>query len=78
MRGLRLAEARRRLQRASPPSTANADFPLEIIVFCATRWGDLDAVHPVVERINSDGLTIVQEGTTVSERSVQAEWFGAS
>ena len=31
---------------------------------------------PVVERINRDGLTILQEGTTVSDRSVAAEQFG--
>jgi len=30
----------------------------------------------VVERINSDGLTIYQEGTTVSERSVLPDQFG--
>jgi uncharacterized protein len=31
---------------------------------------------PVVERINADGLTLYQEGTTVSERSVAADQFG--
>jgi uncharacterized protein len=31
---------------------------------------------PVVERINEDGLTLYQEGTTVSERSVLPEQFG--
>ncbi|MCU0489329.1 MAG: SPASM domain-containing protein, partial [Anaerolineales bacterium] len=31
---------------------------------------------PVVERINSDGLTIYQEGNTVSDRSVAPEQFG--
>ena len=31
---------------------------------------------PVVERINADGLTLYQEGTTVSERSVLPEQLG--
>ncbi len=56
---------------------ANADFPLEVYRFLrdevGTTWMQF---IPVVERINSDGLTLLQEGTTVSERSVQAEQFG--
>ena len=31
---------------------------------------------PVVERINADGRTLYQEGTTVSDRSVLPEQFG--
>ena len=31
---------------------------------------------PVVERINDDGLTLYQEGSQVSDRSVGAEQFG--
>ncbi len=31
---------------------------------------------PVVERINADGLTLYQEGTTVSDRSVLPDQFG--
>ncbi len=55
----------------------NADYPLEVYHFLrdevGTTWMQF---IPVVERINSDGLTLFQEGTTVSDRSVQAEQFG--
>ncbi len=55
----------------------NGDHPLEVYRFlrdeAATTWMQF---IPVVERINSDGLTIYQEGTAVSERSVLPEQFG--
>ncbi len=55
----------------------NADYPLEVYRFLrdevGTTWMQF---IPVVERINADGLTLYQEGTIVSERSVQAEQFG--
>jgi uncharacterized protein len=55
----------------------NADYPLEVYRFLrdevGTTWMQL---IPVVERINADGLTLYQEGTTVSERSVLPEQFG--
>jgi len=55
----------------------NGDHPLEVYRFlrdeAGTTWMQF---IPVVERINSDGLTIYQEGTTVSDRSVLPEQFG--
>ncbi len=78
MRGLRL------LQRhgveynvLTTVNAANADYPLEVYRFlrdeAGTTWMQL---IPVVERINDDGRTLYQEGTSVSERSVGAEQFG--
>ena len=55
----------------------NADYPLEVYRFLrdevGTTWMQF---IPVVERINSDGLTLHQEGDQVSDRSVGAEQFG--
>ncbi len=55
----------------------NADYPLEIYRFLrdevGTEWIQL---IPIVERLDSDGLALRQEGTEVSERSVQPEQFG--
>jgi uncharacterized protein len=55
----------------------NADYPLEVYRFLRDEVGaDWMQFIPVVERINADGLTLYQEGTTVSERSVLPEQFG--
>ncbi len=55
----------------------NGDHPLEVYRFLRDEVGaDWMQFIPVVERINSDGLTIYQEGTTVSDRSVLPEQFG--
>ncbi|MCP3855760.1 MAG: anaerobic sulfatase maturase [Actinomycetia bacterium] len=55
----------------------NADYPLEVYRFLrdevGTEWIQL---IPIVERLDSDGLALRQEGTEVSERSVQPEQFG--
>ena len=55
----------------------NADFPLEVYRFfrdeVETEWMQF---IPVVERINEDGHTLYQQGTTVSERSVRPDQFG--
>ena len=55
----------------------NADYPLEVYQFLRdevkTDWMQF---IPVVERINEDGLTLYQQGATVSDRSVQPEQFG--
>jgi uncharacterized protein len=55
----------------------NADYPLEVYRFLrdevGTTWMQF---IPVVERINADGLTLYQQGTTVSERSVLPDQFG--
>jgi uncharacterized protein len=55
----------------------NGDFPLEVYRFLRDELGaDWIQFIPVVERINSDGRTVYQEGNTVSERSVLPEQFG--
>ena len=78
MRGLRLLQKHGvEYNLLTTVNRVNADYPLEVYRFlrdeAATTWMQF---IPVVERINADGLTIYQEGTTVSERSVQAEQFG--
>lgn len=55
----------------------NGDYPLEVYRFLRDEIGaDWMQFIPVVERINSDGLTLYQEGSTVSDRSVLPEQFG--
>jgi len=55
----------------------NGDQPLEVYRFLRDEAGtDWMQFIPVVERINADGRTLYQEGTTVSERSVRPEQFG--
>ena len=55
----------------------NGDYPLEVYRFLRDEAGtDWMQFIPVVERINADGRTLYQEGTTVSERSVLPEQFG--
>ena len=56
---------------------ANADQPREVYRFFRD---ELEAAFiqfiPIVERINPDGSTLVQEGNTVTDRSVKAEQYG--
>ena len=55
----------------------NGDYPLEVYHFLRDEVGaDWIQFIPVVERINSDGQTLYQEGDTVSDRSVLPEQFG--
>jgi uncharacterized protein len=55
----------------------NGDYPLEVYRFIRDEIGaDWMQFIPVVERINENGLTLYQEGTTVSDRSVLPEQFG--
>jgi uncharacterized protein len=56
----------------------NGDHPLEVYRFLRDE-ADASWMQfiPVVERINSDGRTLLQEGSTVTERSVLPEQFGA-
>jgi uncharacterized protein len=55
----------------------NADHPLEVYRFLRdevkTTWIQF---IPVIERVNQDGRTLYQDGTTVSENSVLPEQFG--
>jgi uncharacterized protein len=59
-------------------NAANAGYPLEVYRFFRD---ELDAKWiqfiPIVERINSDGSTMLQEGDTVTDRSVDPEQWGA-
>jgi uncharacterized protein len=55
----------------------NADYPLEVYRFLRDEAGtDWVQFIPVVERVDEQGLTLVQEGGQVSERAVQPEQFG--
>lgn len=55
----------------------NADHPLDVYRFMRDELGvQWVQFIPIVERINSDGRTLVQEGQTVTERSVRPEQWG--
>ncbi len=55
----------------------NADYPLEVYRFLRDEVGtDWIQFIPVVERVDEQGLTLVQAGGQVSERAVQPEQFG--
>jgi uncharacterized protein len=55
----------------------NGDHPLEVYRFIRDEIkADWIQFIPVVERINDDGRTIIQQGNTVTERSVRPEQFG--
>ena len=78
MRGLRLLQKHGvEYNVLTTVNRVNADYPLEVYRFLrdevGTTWMQF---IPVVERINEDGLTLYQEGSSVSERSVLAEQFG--
>ncbi len=78
MRGLRLLQKHAvEYNVLTTVNRVNADYPLEVYRFlrdeAGTTWMQF---IPVVERLNAGGLTLYQEGTTVSERSVLPEQFG--
>ena len=78
MRGLRLLQKHGvEYNVLTTVNRVNADYPLEVYRFLRdevkTDWMQF---IPVVERINADGLTLYQQGTTVSDRSVQPDQFG--
>ncbi|PWB54497.1 MAG: anaerobic sulfatase maturase [Anaerolineales bacterium] len=78
MRGVRLLQKHSvEFNVLTTVNRLNGDYPLEVYHFLrdevGTHWIQF---IPVVERINSIGLTLYQEGTTVSERSVLPEQFG--
>ena len=78
MRGLRLLQKHGvEYNILTTVNRVNGDYPLEVYRFLRDEAGtDWMQFIPVVERINADGLTLYQEGTTVSERSVLPEQFG--
>ena len=78
MRGLRLLQKHGvDYNILTTVNRVNGDHPLEVYRFlrddARTSWIQF---IPVVERVNSDGSTLYQEGSTVSERSVRPEQFG--
>jgi uncharacterized protein len=78
MRGLRLLQKHNvDFNVLTTVNRVNGDYPLEVYRFLrdevGTSWMQF---IPVVERINTDGLTLYQEGSTVSSRSVLPEQFG--
>ena len=78
MRGLRLLQKHGvEYNLLATVNRVTADHPLEVYRFLRDEAGtDWIQFIPVVERINEDGLTLYQEGTTVSDRSVRPEQFG--
>jgi uncharacterized protein len=78
MRGLRLLQKHRvEYNILVTVNRVNADHPKELYRFLRdevrTEWIQF---IPVVERMNQDGLNLIQLGEDVSERSVQPEQFG--
>ena len=78
MRGIRLLQKHGvEYNILTTVNRVNGDHPLEVYRFIRDEIGaDWMQFIPVVERINEDGRTLYQEGTTVSERSVRPEQFG--
>ena len=78
MRGLRLLQKHGvEYNILTTVNRVNAAHPLEVYRFLRdevkTTWIQF---IPVIERINEDGRTLYQQGTTVSENSVLPEQFG--
>jgi uncharacterized protein len=78
LRGLRLLQKHGvDFNALTTVNRVNAGYPLDVYRFlrdeAGTTWMQF---IPVVERINADGQTLYQEGTTVSERSVLPEQYG--
>jgi uncharacterized protein len=78
MRGLRLLQKHGvEYNILTTVNAVNGDHPLEVYRFLRdeveTSWIQF---IPVIERVNADGSTLCQQGTTVSDRSVKPEQFG--
>ena len=78
MRGLRLLQKHGvDFNILTTVNAQNGDYPLEVYRFLrdevGTTWMQF---IPIVERINDDGRTLLQQGANVSDRSVTAEQFG--
>jgi uncharacterized protein len=78
MRGIRLLQKHGlEFNILTTVNRVNGDHPLEVYRFIRDEIGaDWMQFIPVVERINEDGRTLYQEGSTVTDRSVLAEQFG--
>lgn len=58
-------------------NAANAEYPLDVYRFLRDDVGTTFIQFiPIVERVNADGRTGLQQGSTVTERSVTAEQWG--
>ena len=59
-------------------NAANAGHPLETYRFFRDELGvNWIQFIPIIERVNHDGSTLLQEGSTVTDRSVDPEQWGA-
>jgi uncharacterized protein len=59
-------------------NAANAPHPREVYTFFRDELGaEWIQFIPIVERINDDGTTLLQQGTTVTERSVGPKQWGS-
>ncbi len=78
MRGLRLLQKHGvEYNVLTTVNRINADYPLEIYRFHRDEVGtDWIQFIPIVERVDDQGLSLYQTGTTVSDNSVQPEQFG--
>ena len=78
MRGLRLLQKHGvEFNVLTAVNRVNADYPFEVYRFLRDEAGATWMQFiPVVERLNPDGSTLRQEGSTVSERSVRPEQYG--
>jgi uncharacterized protein len=78
MRGLRLLQKHKvEYNILTTVNRLNGDHPLEVYRFlrdeASATWMQF---IPAIERLNQEGVSLYQEGTTVSERSVLPEQFG--
>ncbi len=78
LRGVRLLQKHKvEFNVLTTVNLVNGDYPLEVYRFLRDDVGaNWMQFIPVVERINSDGQTLFQEGAQVSDRSVLPEQFG--
>ena len=78
MRGLELLKKHEvEYNILSTVHTANTNYPLEVYRFFRDEVGaEFIQFIPVVERINPDGMNVVQVGDRVSPRTVRPEQFG--
>ena len=78
MRGVRLLQKHNvEFNVLTTVNRVNGDYPLDVYRFMRDEvQADWIQFIPVVERINSGGLRLYQEGTAVSERSVLPEQYG--
>lgn len=58
-------------------NAVNGNYPLEVYRFLRDELqAEFIQFIPIVERINADGSTVIQQGNTVSDRSVKPEQYG--